>query len=215
MQNIDKSGWGRAKQNNRASLNRVAETHFFVRIKLNQALDSVALTDASELIVGSKYRNYGEYWRASYGEAFFDIGTLLRLATAIEDGLREVYLQVAGEARLRAFVQRHGRGVFQRLRDRDGVLVKEFRLALDYELESNPEWSSLCLIMAHRHLYAHRSGQIDEDYVRQIRELSGEDVSETFDSAGWPAERMYWFRPLHSLGDMIEETRRFFDAMPT
>lgn len=203
--------WEEARASALVAVDRVAETHFFVRPILMRALENQTLTPEGRAFLGISYANLKEKWQAEFADRFFDMGTLQRLATAVEQGLREALRLVAGAQGLeRAYAK--GPGIFQQLVKPHGLLVT-FQHECDYDLSTNPEWRRMQILMAHRHLYAHRSGLIDQKYVEQIQSLTGEDLTPTLMRLGWPTELTYWFRPLGELPTFIEDTRRFFRVL--
>lgn len=206
------SRWGQARASALTAIGRVAETHYFVRPLLLRALENQAITPEAAASLNIPYANFAEKWRAEFADRFFDMGTLQRLATAVEQGLRETMRLVAGAEGLeRAYS--NGPGIFQRLVD-PRQLITSFRDECDYNLTRNPAWSSMQLLMAHRHLYAHRSGLVDAKYVEQVKRLTGDDLAPRLVVDGWPAESVYWFRPLDGLNNQIHDARRFFAEMP-
>lgn len=68
--------------------------------------------------------------------------------------------------------------------------------------------------MVHRHLYAHRTGLVNEAYISSLLSVSGEDIRPTLAASGYPSEEIYWFRPLKKLNQFIEDMRRFFRELP-
>ncbi len=69
-------------------------------------------------------------------------------------------------------------------------------------------------VMLHRHLYAHRSGVVDEKYLKDHVAVTGTDIKPAVKAEGFPGQDVYWFRPLQSLSDFIEASRRFFRLLP-
>lgn len=63
--------------------------------------------------------------------------------------------------------------------------------------------------MLHRHLYAHNIGVIDDQYIDHWARLTGENLTTTVSSSGYPANDCYWFRPLDSITSYINDLRRF------
>ena len=84
---------------------------------------------------------------------------------------------------------------------------------VDVSCDSN--WSTLRTVLAHRHLYAHRGGVVDEYYVRRILAITSEDLRLNPALVNWPSEELYWFRPLRELPELINRCRKFFHALPT
>jgi hypothetical protein len=76
-------------------LNRVTETQFYLRTALIKALQEQILTDDARAFVGN-FSNYVEFWKASFSDRFFDMGTLIRLGSAIEACLKWYYMLKKG-----------------------------------------------------------------------------------------------------------------------
>ena len=69
--------------------------------------------------------------------------------------------------------------------------------------------------MQHRHLYAHNSGIIDDDYIAKILKITGIDLLQNPQILNvYPAQDVYWFKPLERINEFIEATKRFFAAFP-
>lgn len=69
-------------------------------------------------------------------------------------------------------------------------------------------------LMVYRHLYAHRSGVVDEQFIRDHRSITATDLTPEFAKLGYPDQDVYWFEPLHQLNDLITTARRFFRNLP-
>jgi hypothetical protein len=96
-----------------------------------------------------------------------------------------------------------------------GAVDLAFSGVPNYDLTTNPELSAIQEAMMHRHLYAHNSGLVDDDYIDKLRRITGHDLaSDSRISASYPNDDTYWFEPLKSLNTLIESTRRFFRAFP-
>ncbi len=197
------SGW--------AQIERVAQVHYLLRPQLERTLDTMLITPEGKAFNGG-HDTYGAYWRASFGDRYFDMGTAQRLGTAIETGLRYYHKGMAQPDRA-AEVARHSRGIFQRLVQPD-ELVKLFRTDCSVDLSTNPAWRRVREIMVHRHLFAHRSGLVDEKYLTDLHNLTGSDLRPTIEAYGYPDEDVYWFAPLDRLGELIESARIFFLHLP-
>ncbi|MFL6098594.1 MAG: hypothetical protein ACJ71T_01415 [Actinomycetales bacterium] len=52
-------------------------------------------------------------------------------------------------------------------------LVELIRTDCGYDLEGNSEFSAMRELMAHRHLFAHRSGLVDQQYLDDLRLVTG------------------------------------------
>jgi hypothetical protein len=184
---------------------RVAETHFLVRPVLVNALRRQSITDAGRAHLRSDAATYYDRWVETFADRWFDMASIIRLGSAIETGLRDVYLRCSGKAA--------ADGVFQRL-VKDSEIRTLFQTDCAIDLAAIAEWADVRTVMLHRHLYAHRSGAVDDKYLSDYVNLTGHDITPRVVAHGYPAKEVYWFRPLTSLGDYIEATRRFFRALP-
>jgi hypothetical protein len=199
------------------NINRVAETHFFLRPQLMISLKGTIITE-----LGKKYAlgcsNYLEFWEKSLSEKFFDMGTLIRLGAEIEKGLRDYYMEKKGHRNLRDLKRdpNFEIGIFQRvLPGKRGNVVNLFRDQLDYDLESNSRFKKIQQIMLCRNLYAHNSGLLDDTFITRYGQLTSIDLRllpEIQDH--YPDEDVYYFAPLEELGGYIENVRSFFEELP-
>ncbi len=194
-----------------AEINRVAEVHFHLRHQLEAALEAYHFTEEGRRARNTQAVNYKQYWQQTYEDRYFDMDTLQRLATATETGLRHHHRAVAGPTLARAATK--DRGVFQALVHPERLLQR-YQDGCGYDLSTNSSWQDMQLLMAHRHLYAHRSGLVDDHYLDDVRSVSGEDLRPTMQLLGYPEEEVAWFAPLHQLNLYIEDGRRFFRHLP-
>ena len=67
-------------------MERVAETHFFIRPTLLRALESCVLTAEGQAAASVEATNYLEYWRGTYADRWFDMSTLVGSAPASRRG---------------------------------------------------------------------------------------------------------------------------------
>lgn len=169
------------------------------------------LTDAARHHFGWDFTNYGQYWRASRGAEYFDMATLLRLGSALETGLRAVHRSRVATDQVGA-VRSPPTGVFQQLVD-PRRLIEVFQRDCGVRIDNFAEWRTMQELMVHRHLYAHRSGSVDDRYIDQLRTVTGQDVTRRLAELGYPDAEVLWFEPLHRLGDFIESARTFFRAV--
>ena len=86
---------------------------------------------------------------------------------------------------------------------------------LGIDLTRNPALRRVQELMAHRHLFAHRSGLINDGYLKNWKDLTGLDLRAEESLRGYPDQDVYWFKPLSSLNEYVEEVRRFFRWFPT
>lgn len=194
-----------------AGVGQVAEVHFHLRVQLEAALDAYLLTDAGRQAYKTEAVSYKQYWKQSYSDRYFDMGTLQRLATAVETGLRHHHRAIAGSDLAKTATK--DRTIFQAL-IRPERLLDLFRTDCGYDLSSNPSWQDMRLLMAHRHLYAHRSGLVDDKYLDDVRLISGEDLRPVLEERGYPEEELLWLHPLSHLDHFIEAAKRFFRHFP-
>jgi hypothetical protein len=188
-------------------IKRIAETHYMLRPILVSALKDREIPTEVQQVWGTDAPNYHDYWIKTYSDRFFDMGTLVRLATAVETGLRSHYIALCSPG------QYPPRSVFQRLVKPTQLL--RFYADCGHDLSAVPQWDRMRELMLHRHLYAHRSGLVDADYINGLRTVTGEDITDVLASSGYPNEEVYWFTPLGELNDFIESARTFFRALPS
>jgi hypothetical protein len=187
-------------------IKRIAETQYMLREILVSSLKKWVIPPDVQKVWGTDAPTYHDFWTATFNYRFFDMGTLVRLATAVETGLRSHYIGLCSPTQVPQ------RGVFQRLVEPTQLL----RLYADcgHDLSMVPQWDRMRELMLHRHLYAHRSGLVDDDYINGLKTITGEDITPALISYGYPKEEVYWFRPLKGLDDFIESARAFFRALP-
>lgn len=198
-------------------VNGVAEVQFFLRHQLRNVLESQVFSDTDHVrrFVGDS-KNWLEFWEGQSGQQFFDMATLVRLATTVETLLRDYYRTCLGHPSISALAPRGGRGVFQRLLPWSKQNVIDLYIAdLGVDLTENPELRRSQELMVSRHLYGHSSGLVTEEYLGNWKRLTGEDLRGNFQLSSYPEEDVYWFRPLEELNDFIEDVRRFFRWFPT
>ncbi len=91
-----------------ADVERIAETHFFLRPVLVRALKEQQLTDDGRKQFQTAAVNYHDLWVESFADRWYDMASMIRLGTAIETGLRDTYTRCAEKPAAAS-------GVFQRL----------------------------------------------------------------------------------------------------
>jgi hypothetical protein len=156
---------------------------------------------------------YGGMWRAQRGPEFFDMGTLVRLATTVETLLRDYYRAVQGLPSGAGLGV--DRGVFQRLMPwSQNSLTDLYQSELSYDLNMNVHLPRVRELMAHRHLYAHTSGLITDDYLTNWLRLTGEDLTSDPALANYPNADVYWFRPLRQLESSSKMSADSFASSP-
>jgi hypothetical protein len=198
-------------------LNRIAWTQHILRDQLFRALQASAITPAGQALTGG-HPNMAALWTAEYGDKFFDMGTMIRLGSAVEGCFKSFYMHKKGHKN-RAQLQADAackKGVFQRVQawQSDSVIVL-YRKELGVDLTTNPHLTPVQELMTHRHLYAHASGLIDDDYIEQIKKITGQDLLAIPEIAkSYPTDDLYWFEPLRRLPYFLDEARAFFAAFP-
>jgi len=205
------------KQKISSDINRVAETQFYLRPLLKNSLKSQVLTDAGKAQVGN-FNNYLEYWEATFGRQFYDMSVAIRLGTVIENGLKHYYMGKKSHQSLSDLKAdpNYKQNIFQRIQSWNGndSAINLYQIELSIDLTQNNHLTSMQEAMLHRHLYAHNSGLIDDQYIQRLKTLTGTDLNGDPRMQGYPNDDVYWFSPLEKLSEFIEEARRFFEALP-
>jgi hypothetical protein len=200
------------------SINRVAETHFFLRPVLIDSLKRTIITEqVKKYALGCS--NYFEYWEKSNSKDFFDMGTLIRLGTEIEKGLKYYYMEKKGHKNLQDLKSdpNYKFNIFQRVLPwiSGNTVVDLFKNQLKYDLNSNSKFKNIQQIMLYRHLYAHNSGLLDDKFIAHYKELTSIDLTLLPEiQKRYPYEDIYYFKPLEALSGYIEDTRAFFRELP-
>ena len=201
----------------KTEINRVAETQFSIRPQLVLALKKSLLTDTARKVTKSTYQNYFDMWTGSFSDKFFDMGTIIRLGSVIEGCLKQYYMNKKGYTNILQLRTdpKYKQGIFQRIQDPTGGVIKLFIDELNFDLTIITELKLIQEAMQHRHLYAHNSGIIDDDYIAKILKITGIDLLQNPQILNvYPAQDVYWFKPLERINEFIEATRRFFAAFP-
>ena len=147
---------------------RVAESQYLIRPILVKALESRTITPEGQAHLSVAATNMLELWQSTFADRWYDMVAVVRLGTAIETGLRDVHTRTAaGGAKM-------DRGLFQRLVD-PRAIEKAFS-AISIDLAVDPEWLTMREIMLHRHLYAHRAGVPDDEYLDGHLAVTGRDI---------------------------------------
>jgi hypothetical protein len=187
---------------------RIAETQYFIRPQIIKSLRQINLNPKLAPFKGHNC-TYLDLWQAGFGDRFFDMATFVRLGTAIEVGLR-------------TFHRQHGQTPLTRLISYQSIVSDEAQKRLaeaiytdtKYDLRSNPHWERMREIMAHRHLFAHRNGLVDNKYIIDIKSITRHDLLPELQSRGYPKDEVFWFEPLSQLEFYIEDARRFYRVLP-
>jgi hypothetical protein len=194
-------------------VHRIAETHRFIRPQILRALEQTMFTAETRRASGG-HQTYLQLWQAHRGPEFFDMGTLVRLGTTLEMLMRDYYRQGRDEATGGSL--KVSTGVFQRLLPwTDNNVIELYRRDVRYDLTTNHSLHRVTQLMLQRHLYAHASGLVSDRYIDDWKQLTGEDLRQEPVLSGYPAEDVYWFRPLGELDAFIHDVSEFFAAFPT
>jgi hypothetical protein len=201
-------------------INGVAQIHFYIRCVIEASLRSTTITPEGKAIVG-EYNTALDHWRGTFADKFFDMSTTIRLGTAIEICLRTYYMDRKSYATLIDLRNdaRYKKGIFQRVQNWQGAngVISLYRSEIGYDLTTNSHLLAIQEAMMHRHLYAHNSGLLDDEYIDKIQQITGEDIRThpSLAQSNYPADDVYWFEPLDRLNVHIEEARRFFRQFPS
>jgi hypothetical protein len=201
-------------QNN---INRIAETQFAIRPLLVNRLKSQHLTEYGKEITGG-HDNFHDLWIASLNDKFFDMGTFIRLGSAIEDNLKAYYMNKKGYANNLDLIAdaKYKENIFQRVQpwQQDDALSL-YKDELGFDLTTIPELIKVQEIVNDRHLFAHSSGLLNNKYIKNLKRINGTDLlSNPSITKHYPMEDIYWFEPLNGLATFIEDSRRFFRSFP-
>lgn len=195
------------------SLEQAAEFHFFIRRQIHNSLKQTVFPDILRKQLGKPFKNHFEMWKNSSGDRFLDMTTMVRIGTAIEEELRTTYMRLKGHENL---VDLRGDpdfcpGVFQRIMpwQKDRRSAKAILRLVGVELEKITNVQEAREVMAHRHLYAHNMGLVDERYIGDWLKLTKEDIEAELAKHGYPAEDCYWFKPLDGITKYIECVQNF------
>lgn len=199
-------------------INRVAETHFYLRPVLIKALKGQLLTDDARKCIGKDLGNYAELWEATFSDRFFDMATMIRLGSVIEGCLKWYYMSKKGHTNIPQLEAdpAYKPNIFQRVQSgqsKSAITLYSQQLGID--LTTNLHLRPMQEAMMHRHLYAHNPGLVDADYIKKIKRITGQDLTAMPQIAqSFPNDDTYWFEPLRKLPHFIEEARSFFRAFP-
>lgn len=204
------------------SVNDVATMHRVIRPMLMNCLKSHGIIDNAEnRAISHGATNWQEFWHSTYGDRFFDMGTFVRLGSAIETTLRDYYMAKKGHkniTELKADFKSNKvqRGIFQRLvpktKGGDTDCLKLFS-NLGIDLSAKPEFALVQEMMLHRHLYAHNQGVVDDDYIEQVLVHTGKDLKADLSKDGYPTEDIVWFKPLNEMDVFIDACKKFIAAL--
>ncbi len=178
-------------------LRLIRQTHYFLRRKLENSLKEMNYP-----FNDNNYENFYEYWIKSYSDKFFDIGTFTRIGTTIELAFRDYYRERRGITNLTDLKMEldeisYAKGnIFQRVQKyhKNNGVVRLFDEYLKYDLEANPKFKMIQEIMINRHLYTHKSGLLDDKYIADLKEVTGEDLTKNIKvvNSGYPNQDVFW-----------------------
>lgn len=200
-----------------SGIERVAETHYFIRHILKEALTNKVLMPGGKQTFPNCY-TYWDVWTQQLSDKFFDMVTLIHAAASVETTLRDYYMLKKGHQNLTDLRKdpQYKQNIFQRLmpwNDADGAIPLFLTVGVDLKtLSTLPVLQEL---MLHRHLYAHNLGVIDDQYIDRLKRLTGKDLlTNAMISTSYPDEDVVWFEPLGRINDFIEAVRKFFHQLP-
>ena len=206
-----------AKDNAYKAINRISETHYFLKLAIVSRLKDFRIPYGIKHLANNK-STYYEYWTESFGDRFYDIGTLVRLGSEIEGGLKYYYMEKKGLSNLVDLKNdpRYEMNIFQRLMpwtQKNAIAL--FQDCLHYDLTSNTNFSKIQELMLLRHLYAHNNGLLNEKFLDDFKRLTGQDIESTLDpNLNYPQQDTYYFKPLKNLNEYIEAAKKFFTNLP-
>jgi len=207
------------KNNIKNRIGRIKETHFFLRPAIVSALKNPLNPQARRLFLDSE--SYHEFWTKTFGDKFYDMGTFVRLGSEIEICLRDYYMEKKGYKNLTELCAdpRYKKGIFQRIlpwQTSSTDAISLFKDELGYNLNTNPHFITIQELMLLRHLYAHNTGIIDDQFIKGYKDLKGEDVTliPALGGGSYPDVDVYFFKPLNNLNDFINRTEKFFIEFP-
>ena len=186
---------------------------------LVSALKNHVITEAGKSY-SLRAKNYYEFWSATLGDKFYDMGVFIRLGAEIEICLRDYYMNKKGHSNLLQLNSdsKYKQGMFQRIlpwQNKATDAVDLFKTEIGYDLNTNTLFSKMQELMVLRHLYAHNTGLINNKFIIDYKKITGIDVLIVPEiKIHYPAEDCYYFAPLVNLNEFIESTRSFFRSFP-
>lgn len=202
------------------ALNRVGETLYMIRPQLERALGNMRIEPSVQAMTGGA-KTYLEYWKAQLNDRFFDMANFVRLGSEVERAFRDFYMERKGHTNLvdlRTDPTLKGKGnIFQRVKptSKDNLQLL-FEVHISVKLDEIPTFSTVKEFLIHRHLYAHNSGLVDEQYFDDLRQTCGIDLlaDGSFVGMGFPKTDVYYFDPLTRLGEFLEAIKKTIHALP-
>lgn len=205
-----------AKDNAFGNINRVANTHFFLRPVLVSALKNQIITEEGRAFAGGANTFY-EFWINSFNDRFFDMGTFIRLGTEIENGLKYYYMEKKGHQNLVELKNdpKYSLNIFQRVLPwTQNSAIDIYRNELNIDLTANSKLVQIQEIMLCRHLFAHNSGLLTDDFIDKYLRLTNIDITTLPAIQNYPSSDTYFFDPLQKLNKFIEDAKRFVRKLP-
>lgn len=206
-----------SKENARKAINRIAETHYFIKPEIVKNLKNLVINPEVIKLTNNK-STYYEYWTSMLNDKFYDMGTLVRLGSELECGLKYYYME---KSNLKNLVElkadpRYEMNIFQRIMPwTKNNAISLFNDQLKYDLNTNPSFNEIQELMLFRHLYAHNNGLLNEKFLDDYQRLTGTDIASSLDpSYDYPKQDTYYFKPLNSLPKFIESSKSFFSTLP-
>lgn len=201
-------------------INRIAESHFFLKPVLISALKKQIITaEGKPFVLGAE--TYFDFWVSTYNDKFYDMGVFIRLGAEVEICLRDYYIKKKGYDNLTQLISdpKYKQGAFQRIlpwQNNPTDAISLFKCELGYDLNANSKFRNIQELMILRHLYAHNAGLINEKFIIDYKKVSGTDITILpIIKDCYPAEDCYFFAPLNTLNNFIEDTRTFFKEFPS
>lgn len=201
----------------RADIEKLKWTHFVARPMMTRALKTSSLTDTGrQLMPGAQ--NMLDVWESNLADRFFDMGTMIRLGSTIETCLKHYYMDKKNHSNLVSLKNdpAYKKNIFQRVQTWNGADSAQgiYQNELGIDLTKNSDLVYLQEAMLHRHLYAHNSGLLDDEYMQRIKQITGEDLMAIPEvTRTYPLQDTYWFEPLNRITNLIERTQSFFQAL--
>jgi hypothetical protein len=195
-------------------INQVAGREYTIKSILRTALQAQIIQPGNE-IVARDCKNMYELWVMQYGDKFYTMANLIQLCSIIETGFRDYYREKKSYLSLVDLTSdKEIKGAhFQRLIG-DNPLQNLFLSQLSVNLESLPDFLEIKKAMVLRHLYAHRSGLVDQKFINDWEKLTGQNLEPNFTLVGYPNKDVFWFEPLSNISNFIEAARCVFKQLP-
>lgn len=204
-----------AKDTTLKNINRIAETQFMIRPQIVNALKDQVLTPEGKAMLSAN--TYYEFWVKNFNDRFYDMGTIIRLGTEIENGLKYYYMEKKGYKNLLELNSdpKYSMGIFQRIMPwTNNNVIALYDKEIGCDLNANAKILDVQEIMLYRHLYAHSSGLLNDKFLIDYEKLTGKNILTSIGISNYPSEDVYFFDGLNNLNQYIEEARRFFTNMP-